>query len=291
MANSDNFAQETVMGDSQLEVQNQLGYLQISEEEVECDYVDPSLYKLRGAIIQFENSNCTGATAHLGCVRIAEEDIRQVPAYLEIYEEQIKRAALELLNRHFNRNQCAVGMGEDLELEDFGLSFAIASLSADGLSLNPHKKEGPLSYCLLPGFIQARTVAIFPDQSRDMAHVIHAYIHLLPSTQRYCALKRKLLEAPIKPAKDKDGSSKPSGPRAQTQKRPYQGNTITRSRSPLVKAKELAKINAELKDNMSNLGKKIARLEGAALPSPALPTSNVRRTWPAKHKGVFDLPK
>lgn len=163
--------------------------------ELACRFVDPSFLKNKGVIVQFFNNNCPGSTSSIGGLRLAQDDIRKIPAYLEKYQSKIRLHAVKCLERHLKDNNCCIGAGEILAAEDYGTSFSLATLSPRAASLNPGKRnEGPLFYCLLEGMWDPIFVNYYADGSADTAHVINCYVYLLPAAQRRQAVLRKLQE-------------------------------------------------------------------------------------------------
>ena len=172
----------------------QMQYLSLGSE-LACKFVDPSFLKNKGAIVQFFNNNCPGSTSSIGGLRLGQEDIRKIPAYLEKYSSKLRLHAVKCLDRHLKDTNCCVGAGEVLAPEDYGMSFSLATLSPRAMALNPGKRnEGPLFYCLLEGMHDPIFVNYYPDGSADTAHVVNCYIYLLPAAQRRQEVLKKMGE-------------------------------------------------------------------------------------------------
>ena len=176
---------QEVAVDATQEVQRQVQLLELEQSELECAFLDESFFHKKGAVLQFVNNNCPGATSLIGGLRLGLEDIRKVPAYLEKNSDRIKHFAIKCLDRHIKTNQCCVGAGEKLTYDDYGISFSLATVSARAALLNHSKRqEGQLFYCLFPGLLEPVFLGINPDMSNDFAHVINVFIHLMPGSQR-----------------------------------------------------------------------------------------------------------
>ena len=169
----------------------QLPLQPITDEEVACKYVEPSIYNLGGPMMHFINTSCDDSVQCIGMTRLPAMDIRLVPAYLHRYETILKIRARKALEAHFKAQQCTLGIGESLTLEDFSFSFSITSLSDVGDRVWPlARKEGPLSWCLIDKFIQTVPFNLYPDGSMDVGHTLNAYIHLnAPKNRRRAVLQ------------------------------------------------------------------------------------------------------
>ena len=167
-------------------------YVHLEEAEFQCDHVDPSIYKRRGVIVQVCNTNASAHATIIGGFRLALDDIRKVPAYLQRYRNNIKKLAVRILNRHLHESQCSAGLHETLTLEDYGMTFMVSTLSKDAQDFNPQgRKEGPLFYCLLPEMLEQTAFVRNADGTYQMGHIINCYVHLLPAHHRRVVLARK----------------------------------------------------------------------------------------------------
>jgi hypothetical protein len=163
--------------------------------EHRSDLVDNSIFDKRGILVQFLNSNCTGSPHVLGGMRLAIFDIRKVPAYLVKYRRLIKHHAVKALIRHFTEIQCSVGASETLRLDDFGMSFTVATVTGHGALLNPGKRqEGPLLFCHFPALVDPVILTHTnwgTKREGEAVHVIYCYILLPPPhTRRHLVIAR-----------------------------------------------------------------------------------------------------
>ena len=127
----------------------------LHEQEVLCEYVHESIVQKSGIFIQFINGNAVGSSSMIGGLRLGLTDIRKVPAYLSRHKGSIKQHGINMLNKHFTDTQCAMGAGELIPQEEYGLSFSVASVARQALTLNPSgRNEGPLFYCLFDGLVE-----------------------------------------------------------------------------------------------------------------------------------------
>ena len=163
-----------------------------------CEYLDETFFKNKGVVVNFLNSNCPGATNLIGGFRLALSDVRKMPAYLSKHKDKIRAYAVKSLDRHILDNLCSTGAGDTLSSGDYGISFTVASVTEKGAQLNPSgRHEGPLYYCSMPGLLEPVSVGFNEDDSLDQAHIINAYIHLLPAVQRRPQVLRRLGEEKI----------------------------------------------------------------------------------------------
>jgi hypothetical protein len=81
-------------------------------------------------------------------------DIKKVPAYQTKNRRQIKQHTVKALMKHFWEMQCSAGAAETLGLDDFGMTFTVATVTGHGALLNPGKRqEGPLLFCHFPALV------------------------------------------------------------------------------------------------------------------------------------------
>ena len=142
------------------------------------------LQKKGGMLIQFINSSCVGATNLIGGIRISLDDIRRIPAYFARYKSMVKLHTQQFLGHHFREKQCSTGATETLAADNYGLLFTMASLSPQGIILNPSKRsKGPLFFCIFPGLTEPVFLKDDNEEEVKYAYVVNAYIHLLPMGQ------------------------------------------------------------------------------------------------------------
>jgi hypothetical protein len=130
----------------------------------------------------------------------------------------VKLHTLQFLGHHFREKQCSTGATETLAADNYGLLFTRASLSPQGIILNPSKRsKGPLFFCIFPGLTKPVFLKDEGKEEVEYAHVVNAYIHLLPTGRmRSVVIQRALDEAAKKLAKPTPPN--PKKPRMQ----PYQ---------------------------------------------------------------------
>ena len=154
-------------------------------ETLLCDYVDVSTFMKHGTMIQFINSNAVGHSNMIGSIRIGQEDIRKVQAYLAKYRQNLRVYGAGFLMRHLQDTQCPTAALEIVASDDLGISFSLASLSGRGLLLNPGKRnEGPLSFAMYPGLIEPVFIRDLGHGQGAYCHVVNCYLHMLPAAQR-----------------------------------------------------------------------------------------------------------
>ena len=160
--------------------------------EFQCDQIDPTIYQKKGVLLQICNTNASAHATIIGGIRLAVEDIRRIPAYVQRYRTNIKKVAVRVLNRHLQESQCSVGLHETLSLDDYCMTFTVATLSQRARQLNPHNRgEAPLFYCLLPGMLEPVILMANEDGTYQTGHIVNLYIHLLPAHHRRVVLARK----------------------------------------------------------------------------------------------------
>ena len=199
----------------------------LESSEFACDYIDPTIYQKSGVLLQFCNTNASAHATIIGGIRLAVEDIRKVPAYLHRYRMNIKKIAVKALSRHLQDSQCSVGLNESLSMEDYGMTFTVATLSQRARQLNPQGRgEGPLFYCLFPGHLDPTILMANADGTYQTQHIINLYIHLLPAHHRRVVLARKITDKAEADVSEGPNSKKPrpayeAAPRPQVGYPPY----------------------------------------------------------------------
>ena len=161
-------------------------YYEQYDDQVQTEFVlDRSMYKKRGMIIQFINTNTSGSSSMIGGIRLSLDDTRKAPCHLMTCYENIRNYGVGLLSRNFTATNCNVGVLETLSNEDYGLTFTVASLSILGKKLNPNRRhEGPLFYCAFEGLTEPVFLNPIDENLSDQAFFFNAYIYLLPHYQR-----------------------------------------------------------------------------------------------------------
>ena len=261
--------------------------LSLTEDEMRSDYVHPSFFTKKGVIIQFVNGNCPGTTSMIGGIRLSITDIRKIPAYIFKYKQQIKAHAVRSLLRHFKEMQCGLGATEALCSDDYGLAFSVASLSLNGIALNPgSRNEGPLFYCHCPALLGPTMIKDADWQQgidADVTYVINAYVHLLPQHQRRCFILWKAKEdkaaAMATPSPDPKSASHAASQAAKKPKMtPVPSTSGTR---PAALTSRSAADQAAMSTEIGDLKRELAKIKGQLIPSPALPATKPPR-WPSK---------
>lgn len=167
-----------------------------AEEAYQCDYVTSDVYGNRGAILQFINQNCADAATIIGGVRIPVGDPLLLPAYLTRNRQLVKRYAVRHLVRHLVETQSAAGAMECLTLDDYGMSFMLASISKAAKALHPlGRTEGPLIWCMYPRLNSPVTLYLNHDGTLEKAHIINVYIHLYDGNRRRNAIISRAFKA------------------------------------------------------------------------------------------------
>ena len=207
----------TLTTDEKMEAQPDSTYVPqalINYEKTKCEFIDDTFFDKKGAVVQFINGNCAGSTSLIGGMRLSIQDIKKVPAYLSKNKTQLKKHAIRRLEDHFQSMQCCIGATEKLGVDDYGMSFSVASLTHTGQNLNPSKRhEGPLFFCLFTNLVEP-TMLTHSDWDMnvesDAAYVINCYIHLLPPSQRRKAVIEKAEEEKKKIKPTPEGSTQQS---------------------------------------------------------------------------------
>jgi hypothetical protein len=253
--------------------------LQNGKESV-CEYLEESHYSKGGVIVQFINTNCAGSSSLIGGLRLGIMDVRMVPTFLSKWKSYLRLHGIKYLNRQMIDTHCPVGVGETLYPEDYGISFTMASLSTKGFQLNPCKRsEGPLFFCAYPGLVEPAVVNEDTNGIFDLAHVVNAYIHLLPTAGRRSSILRRIhAEAATGNEPDRDQGRKRRVETVPLVRAPYVSNRqVYLERSH----KENEAKMQDKEDRIKTLEKELASAKAAAIPTPALPHRRERpQLWP-----------
>ena len=166
--------------------------LQVREREIICDFVTKEMMTKKGIIIQYLNSNSTGATTMIGVTRIGLTDPRRVPAFLQRNAAIIRQHAVAALQVHFKMTLCSAGVLEKLVPEDYSISFSWASITEAGRSLTLHgKPDLALGYGLCDQYVQPMLA------SRNDPHpvcVLNAFVQLQDPARRSTAVIKRARE-------------------------------------------------------------------------------------------------
>lgn len=147
-------------------------------------YIHPTMYECSGIIINFINHAGSDMCSVIGGVRLSISEIAQLPEYLVANEGKVKTHAVSQLQTHLVRCQSALGLNEKLTLDDFSLTFTIASITEEAALLNPNSRsEGPMWMCHFPSFTRMIQLDSTPGEE-DYAYVVNGYINLVHQNQR-----------------------------------------------------------------------------------------------------------
>ena len=260
--------------------------VRLSPTELASEFFHPTVLTCQGTIFNFINSSCPGASSIIGALRCNLMEAEKLPIYIEKNKNRIKIHAVNALERHFRESQCAMGVGENLTIEDYGITFALASVTPQGAALNPFKRhEGPLHYCLFPNLCEATVMKVEcwdNHAAAEVAYIINVYVHLLPVNQRRNRVLKKLTE---------DNAANSNESRYQERKKAKlslpdttnnQKSNMTYGQRKEAEAKLLKEENAALKEAVS-------KLERQHLPSPPLPPTR-GLVWPPAQANDPEMP-
>lgn len=270
--------------DAAQEVQLHVQLLEIEQSELEGALLDESFFHKRGVILQFVNNNCPGATSLIGGLRLGLTDIRKIPAYLEKNTNRLKHYAIKSLDRHIKTNQCCVGAGEKLSIDDYGISFSLATVSPRATMLNHSKRqEGQLFYCLFPGLVEPIFLGHNPDGTEDYAHVINVFIHLMPNSQRrnvyFRRMDREASSSPTMGLAVSSPASLSTSPVNVPGKR-YKGNSPINQRRSFTNFTPISDTtSARFDQRVAVLEKELQAVKGHQLPTPPLPVIAAPPLW------------
>lgn len=201
-----------------------------AEETYVCEYISSDTYKSHGTLLQFVNQNCADAASIIGAVRIPVNESHLLPAYLARHRQLVKRYAVRHLNRHLIETQSSAGATEKLCLDDYGMTYMLASVSKAGRTLPPSgRSEGPLQYCMYPKLNAPVTLYVNPDGTPERVHVINVYIHLYDVNRRRRAILERASKA--EEAKVAAALAPPPPPQPQAVKRKNPGPPSTQASS------------------------------------------------------------
>ena len=277
--------------DATQEVQRRVQLLELEQSELECALLDESFFHKKGAVLQFINNNCPGATSLIGGLRLGLEDVRKVPAYLEKNSDRLKHFAIKCLDRHIKINQCCVGAGEKLSIDDYGISFSLATVSERAALLNHSKRqEGQLFYCLFPGLLEPVFLGLNPDGTNDFAHVFNVFIHLMLGSQRRNVFFRRIEAdrsySPVMPTHPMSAPVSSSTSPVNVPGKRYKGSSPVGQRRHFVPISDAT--TATFDRRVAVLEKELQAVKGHQLPTPPLPASSAPPLW--RQDGAPTLP-
>ena len=248
----------------------------IPDDELIGEFVHPSMVRHKGVMINFINHNCPDSATVIGGIRMRTGEIARVPTLLSRHYQSIKVQASHLLQKHLHRCQSTLGVTESITVDDFSLSFMLASVSEAGRRLHPSgRNEGPLHFCLFAGLVELVPLGYEEDGGRLDCYVINAYIHLLDAPRRRTAALKKIEDEKKKKveiAKKQETVFSPSGP-----KKPKFQQTFQQM-PPWKNVQPAAQDLGDIKQSINSLTRKVDKLN-LPVSYPALPES-IPVPWP-----------
>ena len=246
-------------------------------EELICEFVHPTMVRNPGILVNFINHNCPDSATIIGGIRLKTTDIAHLPALIAKHNQTVKIQAAHALQRHLARCHSALGATENVGVDDFSLSFMLASLSPRGLALHPNgRNEGPMHYCIFPGLVDPVTL-VFDDNGDPInTYVVNAYIHLLDGSRRRKNVIKKHEEDQKKIAyanaeaklKALDASKATQAEKPSAAKKPRTQNNQMQNRRP----PQAAFAQPELKQMQSQLSTLVKEVKQLNLPGPSYPS-------------------
>ena len=254
---------------------NNLG---IHDPAFTSSWIDPSIMEKKGIIVQFLSTTVTGHTSAIGVLRLAFDDIRRVPAYLEKYEQNFRVYAYQMLWDHIRRTRNGTCAVEEVVADDIGLSFNVSSINVRSPLFNPIKRaDAHLAFCMMPGFLEPCFVQDLGDGRGEYSHLITCNVTLLPANLRGPAIiknKEKMDEE--KAARAAQPEFKPSssfeGPESKKRKGDYNPN-YGRQRYLESQNRDYERDNKEFQKIINEQAARLALLEARLISDPPLPKS------------------
>lgn len=195
-------------------------------------YAHPSAMENNGAFVQIMSHNCNDSANVLGCIRLPVSDPNEVQYYLATRRREILVEAVAMLDQHFKDCQSATAVLEDdLTVDDYSLTFMVASVNEAGKSFNNGRKEGGLWMLNYPSYLTFTRASFYAEENPNLDTyqlTINAYIHLNEPHRRQRAVIKKHLEDSFAKA-EKTRSSREVGNKG---KRPARDVSV--SRAPLL---------------------------------------------------------
>jgi hypothetical protein len=151
--------------------------LKLKPNEFVCEFYDLEVVVKNGIVLQYINTNHTGATCMIGATRIGAVDPRRIPIYLSRNISMIRQHAVSVLRTHFKHTLCSTGVLEKLSPDDYSISFSWASVTEAGRQLHPFgKSDLPLCYA---GMDQLVSPIWLCQSDPHPTYVVNVYIQLL----------------------------------------------------------------------------------------------------------------
>jgi hypothetical protein len=261
----------------------QMSVMHLKDSEYLCESVSHTIVDNTGPLLIFINNNCSFSPNPIGVLRLLPMHIGLLPAYLERHQDHLKKKGVEMLEKHLHDTKCPAGAGETLFPQDFGLVCTIASLSEEGHQYSTTgKREGHISFCLIPGFIKEAFTGVDDDGHEIFSHVINVYIHIYDVHRRRHNVVRKAEE---EQAAAKDPANPPQK-RSRGNNAPNQN--YNRRPQPQPQAPEYSP--AEFVDKVAEGMLKKQGMSNTLANFPAPPVSETPMPWVIPRKKSPDLP-
>ena len=166
--------------------------MQINPKELVSSFMGQEMIQKKGIVLQYLNSNSSGATTMIGVTRIGLQDQRKMPAFVARNVSIIRQHAVAALQRHMRLTLCATGVLETLCPEDYSISFSWASLTEAGRSLTQHgKPDLALGYAMCEGLVAPIQLSAFDPSP---VCILNVFIQLQDSVRRSNAVLKKAQE-------------------------------------------------------------------------------------------------
>ena len=239
-------------------------------DELVCEFIHNSMVTKQGVMINFINHNCPDSATIIGGIRLRSDEIARIPAIIARHFHSIKLQAAHFLQKHFDHTQSALGLTETITVDDFSLSFMLASVSDLGRSLHPYgRNEGPLHFCLFPKLCKLIPIGVTHEGEIVDCHVINAYVHLNdPARRKNPVLKKK--EEDRKRKKEQPEVAKPTQD-SMAKKQKFQPKKPS---TPEISTTDIK----DIRNTVHQLAKEVKQLNLPVPPYPALPATSVK--WP-----------
>ena len=242
-------------------------------DELICEFVHSSMVTKTGVMVNFINHNCPDAATVIGGIRLRSDEIARIPAIIARHFQSIKLQAAFYLRQHLNRSQSALAAVEEVTVDDFSLSFMLASVSEIGRSLHPtNRNEGPLHFSMFPKLCKLTPLGITQDGEPVGCYVVNAYIHLLDAARRRTSILKKQDED-RKRKKEQPDLTKPATETTPASKKPK----FQIKKQPLPTGPSTSDIK-DIRNTVHQLAKEVKQLNLPTPQYPSLPTTSI--TWP-----------
>ena len=179
-------------GDQSFDLNDAFQRISLKPKEYVCELYDSEIVFRKGIVIQYLNSNSTGATNAIGVTRTNIVDPRKLPQYLSRNLTYIRQHAVSCLQTHMRMTLCAAGALEKLCPDDFSLSFSWASLTDVGRSLClPGRNDLALGFAGCESLLMP---ILINKTDQFPTYVVNAYVYLQDTTRRSTTVIAKAKE-------------------------------------------------------------------------------------------------